>query len=382
MTQTLALLLDAYRELNSKKLFWFTLALSALVVGAMASFGINEKGLTFLHFQMDTPIFTSEIIPPSTFYKFVFSSFGIPVWLTWAATILALISTASIIPDFIAGGSVELTLSKPIGRVRLFLTKYATGLLFVGLQVLAFSLGSFIVVGIRGHTWEPRLFLAIPIVLCFFSYLFCLCALFGLLTRSTIASLLLTGLCWMCLFGVNAADGILLGQREAAILNHERATRLSDKAATAARERYAKENPPAEGEQPKVLTDTELEAFSAPVTKAKARLRETEESVVTWKRWSRIVMLVKTALPKTDNTIELLDRWLMTEAERERFGRAQGDSASDDEVVGFGRPDPELARRIDAANRKRPVRWIVGTSLGFEAVILAIACWVFVRRDF
>jgi hypothetical protein len=37
----------------------------------------------------------------------------------------------------------------------------------------------------------------------------------------------------------------------------------------------------------------------------------------------------------------------------------------------------ELLREL----RGRPVLWVVGTSLGFEAVVLALGAWVFCRRD-
>ena len=45
MTQTWAVFLEAYRNLNSKKLFWTVLILSALVVVAFACVGINERGV-------------------------------------------------------------------------------------------------------------------------------------------------------------------------------------------------------------------------------------------------------------------------------------------------------------------------------------------------
>ena len=32
--------------------------------------------------------------------------------------------------------------------------------------------------------------------------------------------------------------------------------------------------------------------------------------------------------------------------------------------------------------RSRSVWWVVGTSLGFEAVVLALAAWIFSRRDY
>ncbi len=43
MIQTLALLNAAYRELNARKLFWVTMALSLLIVGVFAILGINER---------------------------------------------------------------------------------------------------------------------------------------------------------------------------------------------------------------------------------------------------------------------------------------------------------------------------------------------------
>ena len=54
MTAFTALLVDAYRYLNSKKLFWITLGLSGVVVIFYASFGFDEKGMSML-FGMPQP---------------------------------------------------------------------------------------------------------------------------------------------------------------------------------------------------------------------------------------------------------------------------------------------------------------------------------------
>ena len=48
MTMFAAMLLDAYRELNAKKLFWITLAISGLVVLSFGSIGFDEKGMSVL----------------------------------------------------------------------------------------------------------------------------------------------------------------------------------------------------------------------------------------------------------------------------------------------------------------------------------------------
>ena len=209
MGQTIALFVDAYRELNARKLFWISLALSGLVVLAFAAVGVKENALTILWFQLDLPLGQMGVTP-EVFYKMLFLQLGIAFWLSWLVTILALVTTAGIIPEFISSGSIDLALSKPIGRVRLFLTKYATGLLFVGLQVTVFTLASFLVLGLRAGAWEPSLLLAIPVVVIFFSYLYAICVLIGLLTRSTMAALLLTLLVWFVFFALNSADALLL----------------------------------------------------------------------------------------------------------------------------------------------------------------------------
>ena len=54
MIQTFALLLDSYRELNAKKLFWIVLALSGLVVVLFASLGLSGGAVTF--FGWTTPM--------------------------------------------------------------------------------------------------------------------------------------------------------------------------------------------------------------------------------------------------------------------------------------------------------------------------------------
>jgi hypothetical protein len=170
----------------------------------------NQHLLRELKFLADMSILAWELpqdIPMAlVLYKWIFSYFVVGGWFTWVATILALISTASIFPEFVAGGAIDLYLSKPIGRLRLFATKYLTGLLFVVPQVTVFTVGSFLVLGLRAGVWEPGLFLAIPIVVLFFSYLFSICVLLGVLTRSTLTAFFLTLVAWFLIWGLNRTD--------------------------------------------------------------------------------------------------------------------------------------------------------------------------------
>lgn len=399
MTQTLTLLLDAYRELNAKKLFWVTMILSGVLVAAFACVGLDAQGIKVLWWSFPTPWFNTNILSLELYYKFMFLQFGVAIWLAWAAMILAVISTAAIIPDFVSGGSIELSLSKPIGRLRLFLTKYVMGLLFATLQVSVFTIASFLVIGLRGGAWEPRVFLAIPIVVGVFSFLYCVSALIGLLTRSTIAALLLTLLFWIFLFILNAADTTTLliksqmvagqtrkerlverQQKEIERLEHWARDQLNEKAKADAV--AAGQPEPAQA----TWTSEQLDAASPQLPNARAEKARTEKEITDGKdnvrtldRWNTGFVVAKTLLPKTAETTKLLERVLLADEDLKKLqslggNNRRGRGEDSDEVAG--------AETVEQQLRSRSVGWIVGTSLGFEGVVLVLACWVFCRRDF
>ena len=385
MTQTLAILVDAYRELNSRRLFWITLALSGLVVTVFALLGIDEKGIVLAGWHIESFLNTS-VVSREEFYKSAFVNFGIGVWLSWIAAILALVSTAGMVPDLISSGSVELVLSKPIGRVRLFLTKYLAALLFVTLQVTLFSLASFLVLGLRAGAWELGVFLAIPIMVVFFSYLFSICTLFGLLTRSTVAALLLTLLTWFTIFLLHAGESNLM-------MFKMMAQQRSD---------YARQSLERTEEQIEELENVTPDESAAPDDSGDSREKTDKQTVELRSRLESeqetldsaesslgkltiahdIVYGIKTVLPKTSETIALLERWLIEFAE---LPNTQEDDESEKDfqkVFGNGVNQQQVAHDLERTMRSRSVGWVMGTSLAFEGLVLALASWIFWRRDF
>lgn len=389
MTQTLAIFHDAYRELNARKLFWIVMIISGLVIAIFASLGINKEGITFISWTMPSFINTN-LLTPSLFYKeFLFEAWGIKIWLSWIATILALVSTAGLIPEFISSGSIELSLSKPIGRFRLFITKYLAGLMFVVLQVAVFSLGAFLVIGIRGKVWEPRLFLAIPIVVAMFSYLYSICVFLGVLTRSTIASLLLTLLAWFFLFILNVADvGVILQRVTDIEIQRDRITqRISAIEASPAPvvppkpEGEAADKTPADtggkSESDKIYSTP---AVPTDLESQKSQLAAVEKNLKDWQLASRIAVGVKTLFPKTSETKDLLGRTLKTQAEIDKQKELERNMPSDS-IFG-NRDQREMGKRLEEKLRGRTVGWVLGTSLAFEALVLLLAGWIFCRRDF
>ena len=91
MNQTLALLLDAYRELNAKRMFWIVLVISGLVVLAFCMIGVtNDPNAYSQHITLmgvRTPL--PALLSRAAMFKLAFTSLGIKLWLTWVAMILA-----------------------------------------------------------------------------------------------------------------------------------------------------------------------------------------------------------------------------------------------------------------------------------------------------
>jgi len=397
-TQTRALFVDAYRELNAKRLFWFVLAISAVIVGSFALVSINENGLKILTWEITNPVLNTNTLSPESFYKLMFVNLGVRFWLTWGAAILALVSTASIFPDFLAGGAIELTLSKPIARLRLFLTKYLAALLFVGLQVVVFSLGAFLIIGFRGGAWETGLFLAVPIVLAFFSFLFCVCTLLGVLTRSTIASLIITLLLWFVFSMVGVVEGVFELQNLASQRQIELATADIERREKAIE--AVKDGPSENGFAAALVERMSLPGQEQRLEQARERLERDRERAAGMEKWHTRIWAVRLVLPKTSETAALLNRGLIEKDELQKMIEAGNESNArfrpkppevPEDLESFD-PNKELGRvqqddpsvQQAAAEREysESLWWILGTSFLFEAVVLGLAAWLFCRRDF
>lgn len=376
MTVFWAMLVDAYRELSSKFLFWIVLGMSGLVILFYASMGFNEEGM-FLFFglkQFDSQFLNSESPLSSLLYRGIFSSFIVSLWLAWIATILALVSTSSIFPDFIASGAVDIVLAKPISRTRLFLMKYIVSLLFVVLQVTVFCIGVFICMGWRIGEWEPKIFLAIPIVTVFFSYLFSFNVLIGVRTRSAMAALLFTGCLWLSIFAVNMAEGILVQ----VISRAEAQIDIAQEAIDAQRVRI--EN------IPDIESTTEMrEDLFATLAERQEQVETQRELQAKIDPWFTTLKVVKTVMPKTQETIGLLERELLREGEVGLMDIVNNNIKQTDDgrfVVADYDEDHATMVKSQEYYLTQSLWYILGTSLAFEAVVLSLACFFFVRRDF
>ena len=302
VTQTLALLLDAYRQINASALFWISLVISGLVALIVGVPSIGTDGVSVFGFQL-IPILTTDQLPRDDFYKLLFAGIGLSLplvaWLTVWGNALAIVSTAGIFPNLVSGGSIDLYLSKPIGRVRLFVTKYLTGMLFVAAQATMFCGVGFLVIGVRGGAWEPAVLLGVPLVLLVFSYLWAVSVLVGIWTRSTLMAVLLTLVAWGLMAGVQVAEESVLAFSTAADVRAERALASVEYAQDQLADAEAAGSDGRQRTWQAQLEAAERVASGATETRDDLRL------------WHTVAWGAYVVLPKTAGTSDLLSRELI-----------------------------------------------------------------------
>jgi hypothetical protein len=247
--------------------------------------------------------------------------------------------------------------------------------------MVVFSVAAYFVMGWRASFWDVRVFLTIPIVVCLFSYLYSACVLIGVVTRSTLASLLLTLLFWGVVFLVGWAETNLLAGRE--VLERQLQGVTQSAASFDSRIARLRER----GDVVTQMGQSILQDFEKQRLEAIAQREEASATMRRWETMHGLTLKLKTILPKTIATTDLLDRWLLTVSEWKMVVSGGKDL---DAVVAAetDRRKREFAQKLRATayakeiERQRSIAWVVGTSLAFEAVVLALAAWSFCRRDF
>ncbi len=108
------------------------------------------------------------------------------------ALLVGMIITAFFIPNMLRKGSVDLLISKPIGRAQLLAYKYVGGLTFM-LLVTTFTVGGiWLVLAVRSGYWDPAFLTTIPLLTFTFAVFYAVSTLVATFTRSAIAAMLLS----------------------------------------------------------------------------------------------------------------------------------------------------------------------------------------------
>ncbi len=130
---------------------------------------------------------------------------------------IAVLVTASMIPNTFEAGSVDLLLSKPISRSGLFLAKFLGGCAFIAINAAYFIVGLWLILGWRLGLWNERLLWAIPLYVFLFAIYYSVSALAGVIWRNAIVSVVLAVVFWLICFllgtAVNMVEQLSLNPR-------------------------------------------------------------------------------------------------------------------------------------------------------------------------
>ncbi len=200
--QIWALIQDSFRDAIDRKIFWIMILVSVAIAGAMGCISFDDRGVDVMFgmWQFESANWSMGGEELRGNVGAIVVHILADLYLGWVGMILALVSTAGMIPAFLERGRVDLVLSKPMSREALFMGKYLGAMVFMLLQATVFVLLSFLVMGFRWGLWLPGYLWLIPLIVLMFSYLYGFSALFGVMTRSATSSLLLTLLAWIVIW--------------------------------------------------------------------------------------------------------------------------------------------------------------------------------------
>ena len=117
---------------------------------------------------------------------------GFSGFLYFLCTFLAIFATAHLVPRMQEKGTIDLYLSRPVGRVWLLLSRYIAGLILAGANILYLIGSMWLIVIWKTHVVHPRFLLAGVIIFFVVATLLAFAFLIGVVTSSTAVSIMTT----------------------------------------------------------------------------------------------------------------------------------------------------------------------------------------------
>src|SRR5207244_5970606 len=117
---------------------------------------------------------------------------GFSAILYFLCTFLAIFATAHLVPRMQEKGTIDLYLSRPVGRVKLILSRYVAGLLLAGSNVFYLIGAIWLIVMWKTHVVHPRFFIAGAVILFIIATLMAFAFLIAVITSSDAVSITAT----------------------------------------------------------------------------------------------------------------------------------------------------------------------------------------------
>ena len=118
---------------------------------------------------------------------------------------IALLVTASIVPQMLDSGAIDLLLSKPVSRPLLFLSKFFGGCTFIFLNATFLIAGLWGILGWRFGIWSDGLLWTIPVFVFVFAIYYSVSTLAAVIWRNAVISIVVSIFFWAVCFAVGLA---------------------------------------------------------------------------------------------------------------------------------------------------------------------------------
>lgn len=115
---------------------------------------------------------------------------GFSAFLYVVGTFLAIFATAHLVPRLQEKGTIDLYLSRPVGRVRLLLSRYIAGLVLAAANVFYLVGAIWLIVIWKTHVVHPQFLLGGVVILFSIATLLAFAFLIGVVTSSTAVSIM------------------------------------------------------------------------------------------------------------------------------------------------------------------------------------------------
>lgn len=341
---------DAVLQVLDNRVFRVLLILTLVPVLATFIIGLGETSfsLFFGAWDLDYPDFLYALgDEPRVYLVELFRTMFVDELIGSVGITICVAATAFFVPLMLEKGSADLVFTKPLSRSVLYLSRFVTGLVFIGSLSLLLNLGIFLGIGLRSGLWYPGILWSTLTLIYVFSLVHGFTMLIGVLTKSTPAAMILGIMFFMF-------NGCVHG------------------------------------------TWQTVEAFGTQLDAvATNNAAETEEEAQADDKWEAVKDAGRAALngahyvlPKTTEASDLMvhlqaklgfDRSL---AAREEFNQSSMERRNKRQEESFN-PETMFSNRFgfDAEDWRYNAWFSLLSSLGFVAFVLGIGCWRISRLD-
>lgn len=198
-----ALVWETLRHARATWLFWVLLGVTLAALMVVATVSLDSSGRVSLLGGL-VPLNTDAALDGIAQLQSL--QVGLALGVAGAGgTFVAVIGSASFVPEFLQPCSSSVLLVKPVPRWGLILGRIVGVLAFITALAGLFVVGTWMILGVRVGMWSPGYLCTWPLLMVQFLAVYAVSVLVGVLTRSSVASAFGSLLFWLVCGGSNYA---------------------------------------------------------------------------------------------------------------------------------------------------------------------------------